>query len=429
MHDLPTDLDLELKTNAQVMFIKNDPDPAKRFYNGKIGKIARLGDDRVFVRCPGDNEEIEVERLKWENIKYSVNAQTKEISEEVAGSFEQIPLRLAWAITIHKSQGLTFDKVVIDAAAAFAFGQVYVALSRCRTLEGIVLLTPISGSGIKTDYTVKRFDREAREDEPDQEKLHKEKVKFEKTLILELFDMNPVRYRLRHLARLTKEHAQSLENTVISDIRNLLDIAETETFLIADRFQSQLNSFMNNAVPLEGNPDLQERVIKGTAWFTQKLSEISNGTLARINPETDNKEVKKAVYESLDNLRKALFIKLACLKTAVHGFITLEYLKARSSAELDYRSPAVQQQKKQPQVPSNVSNAALYEALKNWRDVKADKLDLPHYQILPQKSLREIVSSLPRTKEALKKIKGIGKMKIRVFGAEIIEIVNDYSAD
>ncbi len=274
---------------------------------------------------------------------------------------------------------------------------------------------------------MKKFDREAREDEPDQEKLHKEKVKFEKTLILELFDMNPIRYRFRHLSRITKENAQSLEKTMILDLQNLTESAEAETFLIADRFQSQLNGYMSNTKPLDENPDLKERIIKGAAWFNAKLLEISTGTLCRINFESDNKAIKKAVDDSLDNLRKALFIKSACLKTAVNGFVTLDYLKTRSSAELDYRSPAVQQQKKQPQAPSNIANGALYIALKNWRDAKADELDLPTYQILPQKSLREIVSSMPKTNEALKKINGIGKVKIRLFGAEILEIVRVYS--
>lgn len=140
-YSYPTELQLELKKGAQVMFVKNDPSSDKRYYNGKIGHVVEIVDDIILVQCPGDDEPVAVEQLEWENSKYVINEQTQEMETEVQGVFRQYPLRLAWAITIHKSQGLTFDKAIIDAAASFASGQVYVALSRCRTLEGMVLAT------------------------------------------------------------------------------------------------------------------------------------------------------------------------------------------------------------------------------------------------------------------------------------------------
>ncbi len=147
----PTEYELELKIGAQVMFVKNDIKASKEYYNGKIGKITGFEEESVFVKCPEDEDPIEVNKLSWENIRYEINEETKEIQETVVGKFVQYPLKLAWAITIHKSQGLTFDKAIIDAQAAFAFGQVYVALSRCRTLEGMVLSSRISASSIKSD--------------------------------------------------------------------------------------------------------------------------------------------------------------------------------------------------------------------------------------------------------------------------------------
>ena len=131
----PTEVDLKLKKDAQVMFVKNDPNPEKRYFNGKIGIIVGFEEDEVIVQCPEDKEAIYVSSIDWDNIKYSVDEETKEIEETVEGTFSQIPLKLAWAITIHKSQGLTFEKAIIDSEKAFAHGQVYVALSRCRSVS------------------------------------------------------------------------------------------------------------------------------------------------------------------------------------------------------------------------------------------------------------------------------------------------------
>ena len=153
----PTHEKLLLRKGAQVMFIKNDSNPEKRYYNGKIGKIIALDKKEIRVYCQGDLEDIIVTPETWDNVNYTLNPETKEISENSIGSFSQMPLRLAWAITIHKSQGLTFDKAIIDANAAFAHGQTYVALSRCRTLVGIVLKNKIAAESIITDSRVTSF--------------------------------------------------------------------------------------------------------------------------------------------------------------------------------------------------------------------------------------------------------------------------------
>ena len=141
-YSYPTAETLELKVGAQVMFVKNDPSGERLYYNGRIGRVMEASEKHLTVYCEGDANAIEVEPLEWENTRYTLNEVTREIESEVQGTFKQLPLRLAWAITIHKSQGLTFDHAIIDANQSFAPGQVYVALSRCRTLEGLVLATP-----------------------------------------------------------------------------------------------------------------------------------------------------------------------------------------------------------------------------------------------------------------------------------------------
>jgi len=152
----PTDHYLKLKIGAQIMFLKNDTGEYKRYYNGKIGKIKELEEASITVVFD-DESEVEVERAVWNNIQYSYNKEQKKIIEEIAGTFEQFPIRLAWAITVHKSQGLTFEKVIADLGRAFAPGQVYVALSRCTSFSGLMLKTQLNSYAIKTDPRVIEF--------------------------------------------------------------------------------------------------------------------------------------------------------------------------------------------------------------------------------------------------------------------------------
>ncbi|MBW2429173.1 MAG: AAA family ATPase, partial [Deltaproteobacteria bacterium] len=170
-HTYPTPFTLVLKKGAQVMFLRNDNSFEKRYFNGKIGKIKSIAGRQICITCPGESEDIVVDAVEWENIKYKVDEENKEIQEDIIGKFKQFPLKLAWAITIHKSQGLTFDKAVIDAESAFAHGQVYVALSRCKTLEGMVLSSPIPSRGIATDESVLNFVKRARQNRPSENRL------------------------------------------------------------------------------------------------------------------------------------------------------------------------------------------------------------------------------------------------------------------
>ena len=152
----PTEFSLQLKKGAQVMFIKNDQGDHKRYYNGKIGKINELQEDKIVVIFD-NNKKVLVERSIWHNIKYTYNKEKKKVEKEVIGTFEQFPLKLAWAVTVHKSQGLTFEKVIADLGKAFAEGQVYVALSRCTSYNGLVLKTKLHQSAIKTNQKVIEF--------------------------------------------------------------------------------------------------------------------------------------------------------------------------------------------------------------------------------------------------------------------------------
>ncbi|HNW69922.1 MAG TPA: helix-turn-helix domain-containing protein [Bacteroidales bacterium] len=424
-YDFPTDSNLELKTGAQVMFIKNDPSPERKFYNGKIGKIARIEDEAVFVKCPGEFAEIEVNRLEWEHIKYSLNDATKEIDEDIVGSFTQIPLKLAWAITIHKSQGLTFDKVIIDANAAFAFGQVYVALSRCRTFDGIVLSTPISLAGIKTDSLVSSYSEETRQNEPGPDKLVEAKKIFQLDLIFELFDFHLIKYRFDDLLKLSTENANALDVAIINDLQAARNLCETEIFNVAEKFKCQVNQLSIVATLPEENTGLQDRIKKAADYFIEKIKMNLSGVLENIYFETDNKAVKKLLSESLEKFQKEVFIKKACLAGSANGFETISYLRKRSDAEVDFH-PVVKHKEKKITVSKDTQHPALYTRLKQWRDEQARENNCAVYQVLTIKAITELSNKLPMSVPELKTIKGIGQAKVKRFGVEIMAMIIEY---
>ncbi|WP_328983917.1 helix-turn-helix domain-containing protein [Thiorhodovibrio winogradskyi] len=191
--------------------MRNDSGEDKRYFNGKIGTVTHLGRARIRVRCPGDEADIEVEPATWENIRYSIDPETKAIAEEMIGKFTQYSPRLAWAITIHKSQGLTFERAIIDAAAAFSHGQVYVGLSRCKTLEGLVLSAPIPRHAVKTDQRVSHYVDSAARQAPTQDQLEAARVDCQQRLLRECWNFDHLGTRLRRLFGLLRTNHRVMD--------------------------------------------------------------------------------------------------------------------------------------------------------------------------------------------------------------------------
>lgn len=268
-NSLPTEHDLVLKKGAQVMFVKNDTGENRRYYNGKLATINDLKDDKIEV-CFENGHLMELEHDVWSNVRYRLNEDSGEIEEEVLGSFTQYPIRLAWAVTIHKSQGLTFDRVVIDAGQAFAAGQVYVALSRCTSLEGIVLFSKITPQSISTDPYAIEFAKNEQEAHFLQEILRQEKPRYCAMQLKKYFDWTPFIHSLRSLHELTTEKKIPDQEEVQAMIADICSKA-VEQQEIATNFTKELDRILNAQ-----NPDknyLKERVEKAALYFHRDVQE------------------------------------------------------------------------------------------------------------------------------------------------------------
>lgn len=424
----PTDEVLECKINAQVMFVKNDATPDKRYYNGRIGKITRIEDEVIYVNCPGDPFDIAVTPDEWRNIKYSLDEQTKEVKEDVLGTFKQFPLKLAWAITIHKSQGLTFERAIIDAQAAFAHGQVYVALSRCKSFEGIVLRSKIGPQSVRTDTVVKNYSEESDRNAPDENRLLQAKIDYQQTLLRELFDAKMV----KRLLDLTVRHFLTHENTLPAEaLSGILALQKTmleEWVGLSEKFLPQLeNYFQAGTLPSE-NEALQTRVGKASSFFAEKLTDQLIPTLLQIPVLTDNKAVAKVIDDALENLHRELFIKNACYTASKEQFTAQQYLTIKANAEIDFLSAIGKPDKtnKNKTLADKTAHPELYQKLCDWRDELATQYEVEPYLILQRKPLLDIVAMLPKTMGELKKIKGFGAIKIKKFGKAIVDMICEY---
>lgn len=432
-HSYPTAETLTLKKGAQVMFVRNDSGQAKRYFNGKIGTVTHLERERILVQCAGDPTAIEVEPVAWENVQYSIDRETKAITEEVVGRFIQYPLRLAWAITIHKSQGLTFERAIIDAGAAFSHGQVYVALSRCKTFEGLVLSAPIPRRAVMTDRRVAHYVAEAASHPPTQDQLDRARIAYQQRLLLECWGFDDLGGRLRRLLGLLRDNGR------VVDVQgaDAIDALEKETIedvvAVGRKFQRQLQSlFRDDRIP-EDDDQLQERVRKACAYFTGKLAQTLGPWLDAFSFDTDNKALKKTLRQAADDLRKALRIKTACLASCQEGFSTPAYLAALAKAGIDAESPGPVAEKGRDPGRSEGERAGegpgLLAALRRWRsrkEAEEEREGVTRYRILTRAVLRQIADTLPDGPEALAAVKGIGKRTVERYGEEILGIVSEY---
>jgi hypothetical protein len=423
-YSYPTERELELKVGAQVMFVKNDASADKRYYNGKIGKITNIEGHIIEVECLGDDLPIEVGKAEWQNAKYTLNETTQEIDEEVIGTFTQFPLKLAWAITIHKSQGLTFDKAIIDARASFAHGQVYVALSRCRTLEGLVLSSPIAGFSVKNDTTVIRFTDDVERNQPGKAELEQSRKEYVKQLLGELFDFRPMLRQIHYLQKLCDEHSAQLLGNLKEGITLMVPALQSEMIDISAKFEHQVAQLIAVAPNAEESAQLQERVKKASEYFVEKLRHIIEEPLSSLQFDTDNKAVRKSFSEAVDKLHKEIQTKKLCLNLCKKEFSIKSYLETRAKSAIEV--PEKEQKRTLDKMGADSAYPEFYTQIKSWRNDKADAINVEVRRVLPQKTMMDIAHQLPATKAELKAIKGMGGTRVQHFGKEILELVINF---
>ena len=433
----PNDSELTLKKGAQVMFVKNDVSGQHRYFNGKIGRVTAIGESMIEVTLDDAAEPVDVGIDEWTNVKYTIDPQTQEITEAVEGVFRQFPLKPAWAITIHKSQGLTFERAIIDAAESFSHGQVYVALSRCRSFEGLVLRTPLQGRSIIDDATIRAFNKNLEENQPDETVLSLQRRQYYRSLLFDLFDFVPLRIRLLVVRKVLGEHLSGLYPKLTEAWNDMLDRFAAEIVAVSERFQTQLDDILASAPDAERNPRLTERITKAQAYFLARCRELVGPVVEQSDVVVDNKEVKKQLTGALRKLREVLAVKLAVLGMDNSGGFTIHnYLDTRAKATLDEpkAKPAkgAKGSKREKTVAEehsgDVENAGLFALLRVWRRETAAREHVPAYVVMHQAALLAVCRALPRSERELSGIKGIGKVFVSKYGEEVLAIVRDWVA-
>ena len=366
-------------------------------------------------------------------MKYTIDPETKEITETITGTFSQYPLKTAWAITIHKSQGLTFEHAIIDASAAFSHGQVYVALSRCKTLEGLVLSSQITRNAMINDYRIQEFTSSVDSRQPREEQMQAAQQLYFTELICELFDFNNLQQRIQYAAFVVNGNLQKLYPELGVQYSNTRDAFRSTVTDVGERFIQQLKRLITGNTDYLKDETIQERVRKGVAYFLEQIDRLCTPLQEASNVEIDNKETRKTIKNALDKWNEDLRIKLSTLQGCQDGFTISGYLSAKAKASIEQPSvPTTRKRSEKSSEPAkleistDIKHPELYANLKRWRYEVATEKGLPTYTILQQKALIGVANTLPASGRDLLKIPGIGKKIVENYGAKLLEIVDDY---
>lgn len=442
-YSYPTDLHLQLKRGAQVMFVKNDSSGEQRYCNGTIGEVTALSPTHIEVRCKDSHDIVTVKPEEWTNARYVLDDKSNEIQEEIEGTFKQYPLRTAWAITIHKSQGLTFEHAIIDAGNAFAHGQTYVALSRCKTLKGLVLGTPLSEKAVISDDKVTAFTREALSTTPDNEQLDSMQRAFYIEMLCVLFDFSKTEQALRRLTRIVDEHLYRLYPKQLTALKTETMRFKEKVTDVATRFAMQYTRLAGTSEQYADDTAIQKRIHAGAEYFSEQIAPTVE-LLGKTSLDTDNKEVKKRLKDAMEELASYLFEKTELL-SFVHenGFNTTDFMKQKallsiSGNETANSGKSARKKKSTEKAAGNLPSASrdedmespdLYKSLVAWRKTEASSLGIPAYMVMQQKAIIGICKYLPKDTATLSRIPYIGKKGVEKYGEIILEMVLRHTAN
>lgn len=427
----PADPSLELKEGAQVMFIKNDTGADRRFFNGMLGTVTAIDEEGVIVTPADGSDQINVEPVEWENIKFVVNEETKEITEQRDGVFRQLPLRTAWGITIHKSQGLTFDKAIIDIGGSFAHGQTYVALSRCRTLEGLVLERPLQPRAIINDPEIGTYLREHCSGTLDEASVDTLSHAYKLRLIEDLFNFRPIFNAAEGILRMMHENFSRLFPTQIDEFAELTREMQQNLNAVSDKFSLQLRSIDGEASGADENPRMQSRIKDGCKYFKKELERLVEavGTLPR---EHDNRKVSQKLADRLelfDNMAGTRDVLLAAF--ASEDFSLERYLDLKAEGALRGRTRNRKKTRQQPvksEMTADNLHPALFDKLCEWRRETAAEHGLPAYTIVSTRAIMAISNHLPTSYDELRLMPGVGEATIARYGDNMLDAVDEFIA-
>jgi hypothetical protein len=421
-NNYPAEGSLLLKVGAQVMFLKNDV-ISKRYFNGKIGVIKSLDEEEIIVEC--DGTKISVSMETWENSHYILNRTDGKLEQQVLGTFTQFPLRLAWAITIHKSQGLTFEKVMIDAGSAFSSGQVYVALSRCTNLNGIVLLSKIPSAAIYSNGNVIKAQRALTPKGPLAERFAGARQIFTQQLMEEIFSFSEIISVADALDFHINEQKDKLNNEGIEWVRNLKNNFATDK-ATGLKFISRIAELMKDEPVIEKNEILQKRITDAATYFETKFSTYQQ-SIQNHPIITEHRETANVTNEYLNQLLLAVYTVNYFLRYCKQPFSVTSFLQHKLKlAQPKFNLSIYASGKKQSFV--DIPNVELYDKLKYWRDEVCDKTGMPIYMVANRATLAEIATYLPFNKKDLLQISGFGKAKVDKYGDDILKSVAEHCA-
>lgn len=414
----PIDQHLQLKIGAQVMFVKNDLSLEKRYFNGKMGIIKSLSEAEILVHFPDEDVTIEVEKYEWQNIRYSVNNLTKEIEEETLGTFVHYPIKLAWAITVHKSQGLTFDKAALDVSQVFQPGQAYVALSRLRSLEGLVLLSPLQMNGISNDADVMDYAENKATQEKLEKSLQQETTKFLHNYLKSTFDWADLAQEWRnHLYSYSEKDESATKSKHSLWAKKQTDIV-TKIQEPARKFLSQLDKLFS-AEPFDIH-FIKERIDAAYTYFFAQMDGIVYDILWKIE---EVKRIKKAkmMFDELSVLEevqiKAVF-KLMKAKLLVKTIASGDIISKENLTSNDIKSyktnkiDAIHEEFKRLNITLIDDNLDVERYAKKKKEVKEVK-----------KSTVQETYELWQQKNTIKEIAALRKLTPQTIGGHLAKLI------